>query len=110
MQEIVFVRHFGDDKERVFYVPAGMIIRQGDLVLCDTRRGDAVGVATTDSCQKPAKEVLERLGATFPIRSIKQACGTALALHVVAEAARKMGEARTVCEAEMTKKNDELPF
>lgn len=80
MERLVEIRHPGYFKTYWFLAPESLgEIKKGDLVLCDTKLGDQVGrVASDPIIAENASDIAVRLGATLPVKNIKQVCGKIL--------------------------------
>ena len=80
MERLVEIRHPGSFKTYWFLAPESLgEIKKGDLVLCDTKLGDQVGrVASDPIIAENASDIAVRLGATLPVKNIKQVCGKIL--------------------------------
>ena len=62
LNNVVYVNHYRDEMDYLFSVPAGVRIRKGDMLLCQTRKGEQLGTAACDSFQvaDDALEIIAR--------------------------------------------------
>lgn len=88
MERLVEIRHPGCFKSYWFLAPESLgEIKKGDLVLCDTKLGDQVGrVASDPIIAENASDIAVRLGATLPVKNIKQVCGKILRDYIYNDA------------------------
>lgn len=75
----VFAKHDGSDKEYIFAVPEHLqhqMIRKGDILLVDTKRGLQVATATSDFFESSdAENIAVKFGAYLPLKEVRQVCG-----------------------------------
>lgn len=72
MKTIVIVKH-ADGRRYMFEVPGDYMLNKGDMVLCDTKKGEAIAVCVTGSlkcCPEVFNVIAELVGATFPLKKI----------------------------------------
>lgn len=72
-KRVVVVQHLGKPTRYLFEVPDSVHLAPGDMVICDTRKGEAEGICITHSviCGENAFEAFVKLtGATLPLRKI----------------------------------------
>lgn len=88
MERLVEIQHPGYFKTYWFLAPESLgEIEKGDLVLCDTKLGDQVGRVVSDPIiAENVSDIAVRLGATLPIKSIKQVCGKILHDYIYSNA------------------------
>lgn len=88
MERLVEIRHSGYLKTYWFLAPESLgEIKKGDLVLCDTKLGDQVGrVASDPIIAENVSDIAVRLGATLPVKNIKQVCGKILRDYIYNDA------------------------
>lgn len=88
MERLVEIRHPGCFKSYWFLAPESLgEIKKGDLVLCDTKLGDQVGrVASDPIIAENVSDIAVRLGATLPVKNIKQVCGKILRDYIYNDA------------------------
>lgn len=88
MERLVEIRHPGCFKSYWFLAPESLgEIKKGDLVLCDTRLGDQVGrIASDPIIAENVSDIAVRLGATLPVKNIKQVCGKILRDYIYNDA------------------------
>lgn len=88
MERLVEIRHPGCFKSYWFLAPESLgEIKKGDLVLCDTRLGDQVGRIVSDPIiAENVSDIAVRLGATLPVKNIKQVCGKILRDYIYNDA------------------------
>lgn len=70
---IIYAKHDGCDKEFCWQVPDSMVqyIHKGDILLVDTYRGLDIATAITGVVSGDGtKDIAEKSGAYFPLRSV----------------------------------------
>lgn len=74
---IVIVTHQKNGCKYLFSVPENVMLKEGDIVLCDTSRGEQVGHCCCDSFHldgSPLKFLAATFGARFPLKPIVGRC------------------------------------
>lgn len=109
MERLVEIQHPGYFKTYWFLAPEALgEIKKGDLVLCDTKIGDQVGRVVSDPIiAENVSDIAVRLGATLPVKSIKQVCGEILRTHIFNNAKWNTFFAVTSAAKEMIYKPEE---
>ncbi len=59
MERVVIIKHTGDGKY-IFRVPDGRLLKAGDMVLCQTRRGIVPGLCCCDSFDTDRVDTIKR--------------------------------------------------
>ena len=70
MENIVIVKHIGGCGQYIFAVPDEKRLKEGDLVLVKSRRGESAATCVCDSFEiggSPLKAILQMFGGKFPL-------------------------------------------
>lgn len=88
MERLVEIKHPYCHKSYWFIAPESLgEINIDDIVLCDTKMGDSIGrVISEPIVAENVFEIAERLGATFPLKGIKQVCGKVIRNYIYNDA------------------------
>lgn len=80
MRNLIFIKHNENSKLRfLFEVSADVDIHKGDFVMCDTKYGNAFGIADSEPFGGTNNDVAAReLGVYGPLKLVKQVCSKAL--------------------------------
>ena len=73
--KIVMVLHKNCPRSFIFEVPEGMNLHRENVVLVDTKYGDAVGVCATEPFEMFSEDIANIEGVTLPLRKIKEFAG-----------------------------------
>ena len=95
---VVFAKHDNCSQEFLFAVPWYLEVRKGDVLLVETKRGDAIATATTEMFEgRDIDEVAKRFGAYLPLKRVKAVAGKEirqyLKLKLYEELRSKLGSA-----------------
>ena len=70
---IVIIKHFGDNCPYIFSVPDDVHLKENDMVLVQTRRGEQQGKCVCDSFtvdESPLKALITKFGAKEPLAPV----------------------------------------
>lgn len=103
--QMVFAKHDGCEKEYLFAVPHWLSVKEGDILLVNTRRGESVATATSDMFTvSKANEVAVRFGAHIPLKEVKQVVGKTLQTYIIQK------ERQEIIDYFKRLHSDRLPF
>lgn len=102
---IVFARHDGCEKEFLFEVHQGMVVKSGDVLLVDTIKGKQIAIATGDMSKgEYSEEILIKLGAYLPLKRVLAVAGRDIQEYIKTVVIRDI-----IVSLEVQKQGD-LPF
>lgn len=102
---IVFAKHDGCEKEFLFEVSQGMVIKSGDILLVETMYGKRIARATGDmSTGEYTDKILTNLGAYLPLKRVLASAGREMQEYIKTIVIRDI-----IVSLEVQKQGD-LPF
>lgn len=70
---VVLIKHHCSRSTYLFQVPQGVVLKDGDEVIVETRNGEVGGICVCDSFEldgSPLNAVGTACGASFPLKSV----------------------------------------
>lgn len=65
LEKFVFITHTNNKKQYIFRVPEDLNLLTGDIVMCDTKFGERVGVCASDSfLAQTSEDILRDTGVS----------------------------------------------
>ena len=99
---MIFAKHDARDKEFIFSVPAGAVVKKGDMLWVNTMYGKSIAIASSDMFFGD-EEIAVRYGAYLPVKEVAGIISKELYSAIVKRALTK-------CLNDFEVESDTLPF